>query len=142
MFVCEVGKNVEFKTDEKPKGIAGNKCFVSLRPNCSSAIWTCSKAHLLPAIPFGFSVRWNSTLFTLQAGCCGVSTQKLKLIKHSPFFPKLNSIPSGILYCLSQKKQKLRKFIYSIGVSGAARTQQYKRHSVIVLILRLCVFYN
>ena len=26
MFVCEVGKNVEFRTDENPKGIAGNKC--------------------------------------------------------------------------------------------------------------------
>ena len=25
----------------------------------------------------------------------------------SLFFPKLNLIPSGILYCLSQKKQKL-----------------------------------
>ena len=45
MFVCEVGKNVALGTDENLKILIYHKCFVSLRPNCSTAIWTCSKAH-------------------------------------------------------------------------------------------------
>ena len=38
------------------KILSYNKCFVSLRPNCSSAAWTCSKAHLLYDRIFTFSV--------------------------------------------------------------------------------------
>ena len=38
------------------KILSYNKCFVSLRPNCSSVAWICSKAHLLYDRIFTFSV--------------------------------------------------------------------------------------
>ena len=61
MFVCEVGKNVTLGTDENLKILIYHKCFVSLRPNCSTAAWTCSKAHFLHIAPFSISsLEWNS----------------------------------------------------------------------------------
>ena len=55
MFVCEVGKNVEFRTDENPKGIAGNKCALEQVQAAVEQFGRSDTKHFLHIAPFSIS---------------------------------------------------------------------------------------